>query len=102
MKYLIYARDHDGMSDKREAHREAHRDHLRSMGTRLLASGALLADDWETVIGGISLIEVASREEAEAFAASDPYSKAGIRKETEVLLWRRRWLDGTFLGDISV
>lgn len=97
MPYLIYAIDHDEKETIRESSREAHRIHLRSMGTRLLASGALLLDDQVTVIGGISLLDTESREEAMSFALTDPYSKAGIRRETQVLYWRKRWWDGTFL-----
>lgn len=97
MPYLIYALDHENKDSVREALREAHRVHLRSIGSRLLASGALLAEDRSTVIGGISLIETESREEAEAFAAADPYSTAGIRHETHILYWRKRWWDGDFL-----
>lgn len=52
MPYLIYARDFDDMDSQREQIREVHREHLRSIGDKLLASGALLDDDGITVIGG--------------------------------------------------
>ena len=45
MPYLIYAIDFDGIEEKREAIREAHRTHLRAAGKKLLASGALLNGD---------------------------------------------------------
>lgn len=89
------------MSKQREAIREAHRIHLRSIDNKLLASGALLADDGQTVIGGISLIDTDDRAEAEKFADEDPYAKAGIRKETLILKWRRRWWDGSFFESQS-
>ncbi|KTC99043.1 YciI-like protein [Legionella geestiana] len=97
MPYLIYARDFDNMDAQREQIREAHREHLRSIGDKLLASGALLDDDGTTVIGGISLIDTEDRAEAEKFANDDPYGKAGIRKETLILKWRQRWWNGNFL-----
>lgn len=97
MPYLIYACDFDDMDSQREQIREAHRDHLRSMGDKLLASGALLDDDGTTIIGGISLIDTEDRAEAEKFAYEDPYEKAGIRKETLILKWRQRWWNGNFL-----
>ncbi len=97
MPYLIYARDFDDMDSQREQIREAHREHLRSIGDKLLASGALLDDDGITVIGGISLIDTEDRAEAEKFAYEDPYGKAGIRKETLILKWRQRWWNGNFL-----
>ena len=55
MPYLIYARDFEEMDAQREQIRDAHREHLRSIGDKLLASGALLDEDGITVIGGISL-----------------------------------------------
>jgi uncharacterized protein YciI len=99
MPYLIYAYDLEGESEKREQIREAHREHLRSIGDKLLASGELLDEDNATVIGGITLIDTEDRSEAERFAYDDPYAKAGIRKETLILKWRQRWWNGKFLNN---
>ena len=68
MAYLIYAIDHEGMHNNREEIREAHRNHLRSIGIKLLASGALLAEDGQTVLGGISLVDTDDYADAERFA----------------------------------
>ncbi len=97
MPFLIYARDHEGRDAIRERVREAHRKHLKEQGTRILAAGALLDDDGQTVIGGITLLDTESREEAKRFAFDDPYEKSGIRAETIVVRWRRRWWEGEFL-----
>ncbi len=102
MPYLIYAIDHVGQEETRELLRKAHRVHLRSAGKYLLASGALLSDDKLTIIGGVSLLDTESRDEAELFANSDPYSKAGIRREINILYWRKRWWDGNFNSDNSL
>jgi len=102
MPFLIYANDYEGNEEVRENLRDAHREHIKSAGKKILASGALLADDKITVIGGVSLLDTESREEAEKFAFEDPLEKAGIREKTLVLRWRRRWLDGKFLGDINL
>jgi len=97
MPYLIYAIDFDNMDEKREKIRDAHRAHLKSIGKKLLASGALLDDDNERIIGGISLIDTENIQEAEDFAFKDPYHLAGIRQETKILKWRKRWWEGQFL-----
>jgi uncharacterized protein YciI len=99
--FLIYAIDFDGMNEQREALREAHRAHLRAQGSKLLASGALLAEDSRTVIGGMSLLDTDSLEEAERFARDDPYARAGIRKAAQVVRRRQRWLNGKFLGEVG-
>lgn len=101
MPYLIYAIDHDGMDEIRENLRQKHRDHLSSAGKKLLGSGALLSEDGVKIIGGLPNLDTSDKQEAQYFADSDPYSVAGIRKETIVIKWRRRWLDGEFLENIN-
>lgn len=99
MPYLIYALDLPGMEQKRESARQAHRDFLKSYGAKVLASGALLDEDGKTIIGGVSLVDTDSRVEAERFAYDDPYAKAGIRDQTSIHRWRKRWWSGLFLDD---
>ncbi len=101
MPYLIYAIDHDGMDKVREAFRQKHRDHLGSIGKKLLGSGALLSEDGEKIIGGLSILDTSDKQEAQHFADGDPYRGAGIRKETTVIKWRRRWIDGELLAGIN-
>jgi len=101
MPYMIYAMDHPGMEQLREEQREAHRNHLRSAGEKLLGSGALLDDDGETIIGGLSILDTEDKDEAQLFVNEDPYSGANIRKATVITKWRRRWLDGDFLDSCS-
>lgn len=100
MPYLVYAIDYDEMDSTRESLREAHRAHLKSIGHKLLESGALLDDSGTKVIGGISIIDTDNQKEAESFTAEDPYSIADIRKETKVLRWHRQWINGEFQRDI--
>lgn len=97
MPYLIYAIDFDNMDQIREQNRDAHRKHLRSIGDKLLASGAILDEDGVNVIGGMSIIDTEIYSEAEHFALSDPYQEAGIRKEVKICKWRKRWWEGKLL-----
>jgi uncharacterized protein YciI len=99
MPYLILAMDHAGKDELRESLRQQHRAHLKSAGARLLGSGALLDDEGKQVIGGLSILDSDDLDEANRFAFEDPYSTAGIRKDTRVIRWRRRWINGEFLGD---
>ena len=99
MPYLIMAYDHPDMDDAREVVRAAHRAHLASVGNRLLASGALLAKDGRTIVGGASILDTEDEGEAQAFESEDPYSKAGIRKNVTIVPWRLRWWRGAFIGD---
>ena len=99
MAYLIVAYDHEGMEEERERVRDGHRQHLAAQGKKLLASGALLADDGVTIVGGASLLDTESREEAVRFEAEDPYAKAGIRRDVKIVEWRLRWWLGEFDAD---
>jgi uncharacterized protein len=97
MPFLIYALDKENMEEVRESVRSAHREYLRSYGSKVLASGALLSEDGTRIIGGLSLFDTEDAEEARSFAFEDPYEKAGIRSQTCVLRWRKRWWEGKFL-----
>lgn len=44
MPFIILAIDHEDKNEQREGVRDTHRKHLRSVGSKLLASGALLDD----------------------------------------------------------
>lgn len=90
MPYLIIAKDHPGKEAERESIREAHRRHLASAGKKLLASGALLSEDGKAT---------EDEEEARQFEADDPYAKAGIRAEVNIIRWRLRWWRGLFSAD---
>ncbi len=96
MPYLIIAHDYENCSEIREKLRQEHRDHLRSVGKKLLASGAIL-DNEKNVIGGMSILDTENFKEAKEFADNDPYSKNNIRKTVEILNWRKRWWEGEFL-----
>ena len=99
MPYLILAYDHEGMESIRESLRDQHRAHLKSMGVKLLGSGALLSNDGKKIIGGMSIIDADDFYEAQEFANADPYAIAGIRKETQIIRWRNRWWNGEFLAE---
>lgn len=96
MPFLIIAHDHDGMDEAREQVRQAHRDYLASYGRKLLSSGALLDETDQQIIGGASLIDTEDRQEAIRFEADDPYAKAGIRAQVQIIPWRLRWWVGQF------
>ena len=100
MPYIIYAIDKEGQTSLREEMRDNHRKHLASIGPKLLHSGALLDEDNQTIIGGVSIIDTENFEEAEAFANNDPYSQCGIRKEIKIKKWRIRWVNGKFIDEI--
>ena len=61
----------------RADHRPAHLEHLDRFAAKLLAGGAVLADDGATPVGSLIVFDSEDRAEVEAFLAADPFTKAG-------------------------
>ena len=99
MPFLITAYDHPNKEAEREEVRQSHRDYLASFGKQLLASGALLNETGDKIVGGASLFDSDDRDEALRFELEDPYAKAGIRADVKIVQWRLRWWIGEFDSD---
>jgi uncharacterized protein len=66
---------------------DAHRAYLTATSKKILAGGALLGDDQQTLIGSNYVIEVASRQEADEWVKNDPFTLAGLRERIELTPW---------------
>ena len=80
MTFLVLVTARPGLAATRAIARPEHRAYLSGFGSKLLVSGALMADDNKTMGGGASLIDVAAYEEAQACAHNEPEARAGIRR----------------------
>ncbi len=89
MHYAFLCHDKPGAIDIRKANRDAHLAHLRGIGDRILVAGPLLGDDGQTMIGSLLVIDFPDRKAAEAFAANDPYAKAGLFQSVTVTPWKK-------------
>lgn len=78
MLYVIHCLDRPGAQPKRLEHRPAHKAYLKSCGVDIRLSGPLVADDGQTMIGSLFLVEVPGRAAAEAFNRDDPFARAGV------------------------
>ena len=89
MQFLLYALDKDNHLDLRMENRPAHLEFLKAHdGTdspvQVLVAGALRADDGETMIGSVVVVEAENQSQAEDFFQKDPYAKAGLFKSTAI------------------
>ncbi|HZH53559.1 MAG TPA: YciI family protein [Microvirga sp.] len=87
MYWLMICRHKSGMTDLREQHREAHRQHVATGGgglAKVLIGSALTGDDAETPLGNFGILEAPSREAAHAFAQNDPFALAGLVESIEI------------------
>lgn len=95
MPFLIVATDRPDSMALRQQVRPDHLAHLEANADKLVLAGARWSDDGQTCLGSVLVVDVETREEAEAFAAADPYATAGLFAHVEVTAYRVAFLDKT-------
>ena len=93
MLFAISCTDKPGSLELRLATRPAHLAHLKAEQSRIVMGGALL-DPAGNPCGSLLVVEAADRAEAEAFAAADPYAKAGLFESVAIRPYRVVFKDG--------
>lgn len=94
MPFLIETFDKPNHQHVRQASRATHLDYLEANKALLLACGAKLNDDGSDGGGGVYIVDVDSREAAQAFIEADPFHTAGLFAEVKIVRWRKAYLDG--------
>jgi uncharacterized protein YciI len=94
MPFAILALDKPDAGAVRAANRPAHLEHLDRYAARLLAGGAVLADDGATPIGSLIVFDSEDRTEVEAFLAADPFTKGGLFASVSIYPWRKVFFAG--------
>ena len=93
MLFVIHALDKPGALPTRLAHYDAHKAFLSdtsAYGVKIVMSGPLVADDGETMIGSMFLVEAENRAAAEAFNHADPFHAAGFWEKVTITGFLRR------------
>lgn len=93
MPYVVETWDKPDHLDLRMSVRPEHISFLKRNTDRLLAAGAKLSDDGETMLGTIYIIDTENREEAERFVAEDPFTKAGLPERISIARWRKAFFN---------
>ncbi len=94
MPYIIETFDKPNHQPVRQAHRPAHLDFLEANKALLLACGAKLNDDGSDGGGGLYILDVDTREAAQAWIETDPFYAAGLFADIKIVRWRKAYLDG--------
>lgn len=94
MPFMIETWDKPNRQDLRKQARAEHLEFLDAHAAKLLACGAKLHDDGSDAGGGIYIVDVETRAEAEAFIAADPFSKVDLFREIRITRWRKAYLAG--------
>ncbi len=93
MPYAIITTDKPNSAELRAKMRDTHVQYLTANMEKLLAAGALTADDGTGGHGGILIVDTDERKEAEAFIANDPFTKAGLFEKVAVSRWRKAYFN---------
>lgn len=71
--------------------RPEHKAYLAQVAERIAFAGPLLADDAETMLGSLLVIDFADRAAALAWLAQEPFTRAGLYATTQVHVFRNLW-----------
>ncbi|WP_100409367.1 YciI family protein [Acidovorax sp. 69] len=94
MPFIIETFDKPDHQQVRQAMRAAHLAFLDQHKELLLACGAKLADDGTDLGGGLYVVALETREEAQGFIESDPFHTAGLFDRVTLTRWRKAYVDG--------
>ncbi len=92
MYFAIVCIDKPDSMDLRLANRAAHIDYLKAQGERVRAGGPFTTEDGAAMTGSLIILEAADLAGAQAFAAGDPYNKAGLFESVDSRPWK--WVFG--------
>jgi uncharacterized protein YciI len=87
MRFALICTDKADHLEVRKANRDAHLAHIASSGVVEMA-GPFVNDKGE-MSGSLVILEVGSKAEAEAWAAADPYAKAGLFAKVRIEEWKK-------------
>ncbi|KIT15393.1 YciI-like protein [Jannaschia aquimarina] len=87
MLHALICTDKPGHLEVRKANREAHLAHLNA-DPFVLQAGPFV-DEAGAMSGSLILFDTEDRAHVEAFAAADPYAKAGLFADIRIEAWNR-------------
>jgi uncharacterized protein YciI len=87
MRFALICTDKADHLEVRKANRDAHLAHIASSGVVEMAGPFL--NDMGEMSGSLVILEVGSKAEAEAWAAADPYAKAGLFAKVRIEEWKK-------------
>ncbi|WIV50818.1 YciI family protein [Marivivens sp. LCG002] len=87
MRFAVITKDKPGALQLRLDTRDAHVAYLKSSGVVEMAGPFL--NEAEEMCGSLVIIEVEDLTAAQAWAANDPYAKAGLFAETRIQAWKK-------------
>lgn len=93
MLFVVHALDKRDILPTRAKHYRAHRlhlDHAEEHNVGVITAGTLVADDGETPVGSIFVIDAADRAAVDAFTGSDPYHVNGVWERLHIHRYNKK------------
>lgn len=87
MLIALIAKDKPGALQTRLDNRDAHLAYIKETGVVAQAGPLLNAD--EQMIGSLIVLDVPDMAAAQSWAANDPYGKAGLFANVELIAWKK-------------
>lgn len=86
-QWMVIAWDRAGQGGARGANIAAQKDYARALGERLIGYGHLVSDDASATLATTWFVQLDGRAAAEAFAANEPLSRAGVYERVDIRRW---------------
>src|SRR5215470_4447002 len=93
MLFVVHATDRPDALPTRAHYYRAHRIHLDQADAHnvdVVTAGTLVADDGETPVGSIFVIDARDRASVDAFVRSDPYHVNGVWGTVQVNVYNKK------------
>ena len=87
--YALICFDRPDSAALRDRHRAAHQEFLKTNASTIVFGGPLKSTADGPSTGAIIVVDCATREEAEAFIASDPFQRAGVYESVAVRAFKQ-------------
>lgn len=87
MLFALICNDKPGHLETRKTNRNAHLAYIAETG--VVAQAGPFLDEAGEMCGSLVILDVADRAAADAWAADDPYAKAGLFDTVEIRAWKR-------------
>ncbi|MEQ1686134.1 MAG: YciI family protein [Burkholderiaceae bacterium] len=91
MLFAFHLTDRADAGDLRQRVRPEHKAYLAQVAERIAFAGPLLADDSQTMLGSLLVIDFTDRAAALAWLAQEPFTRAGLYANKQVHAFTNLW-----------
>ena len=87
MLIALIAKDKADHLETRKANRDAHLSYIKDTG--VVSQAGPLLDETGQMCGSLVVLDVADMAAAQSWAENDPYAKAGLFEDVQLIAWNK-------------